>query len=121
MSYILIIGAKSDIARAVARKYAKSGHNLYLSARCSSELNSFAVDLAIRESIDIECMPKATPVITPRGKLSLQNPDDYYEIDTWGTNSEVYIFSPKSNPNYRCTVILLDYTVDGGMDCKPKK
>ena len=56
MSYILIIGAKSDIARAVARKYAKSGHNLYLAARCSSELNSFAVDLAIRESIDIECI-----------------------------------------------------------------
>ena len=33
MSYILIVGAKSDIAKAVARKYAENGYDLYLAAR----------------------------------------------------------------------------------------
>ena len=30
---ILILGAKSDIARALAHEYAKQGHHLYLAAR----------------------------------------------------------------------------------------
>ena len=30
MSYILIVGAKSDIAKATAREYAKNGYDLYL-------------------------------------------------------------------------------------------
>ena len=38
MSYVLIIGAKSDIAKATARKYAKQGFDLYLAARNVDEL-----------------------------------------------------------------------------------
>lgn len=48
MSYVLIIGAKSDIAKATAREYAKNGYNLYLAARNSSELEEFANDVTIR-------------------------------------------------------------------------
>jgi short-subunit dehydrogenase len=48
MSYILIIGAKSDIAKAVARKYAKEGYDLYLAARGVDELEEFAQDVTIR-------------------------------------------------------------------------
>ncbi len=48
MSYVLIIGAKSDIAKATAREYAKHGHDLYLAARNSSELEGFANDITIR-------------------------------------------------------------------------
>ena len=48
MSYILIIGAKSDIAKAVAREYAGHGYNLYLAARNSKELNAFANDIIVR-------------------------------------------------------------------------
>ncbi len=33
MSYMLIIGAKSDIAKAVAREYAQNGYDLQLCAR----------------------------------------------------------------------------------------
>ena len=33
MNYVLIIGAKSDIAKAVARKYAENGYHLYLASR----------------------------------------------------------------------------------------
>jgi len=48
MSYILIIGAKSDIAKAVARKYAENGFDLYLAARNISELDMFVSDLKVR-------------------------------------------------------------------------
>jgi len=48
MSYILIVGAKSDIAKATAREYAKQGYDLYLAARNISELESFAKDIAVR-------------------------------------------------------------------------
>ena len=48
MSYILIIGAKSDIAKATAREYAKHGYDLYLAARNSDELKEFADDITVR-------------------------------------------------------------------------
>ncbi len=48
MSYILIIGAKSDIAKAIAREYANHGYDLYLAARNVAELKDFASDLRIR-------------------------------------------------------------------------
>jgi hypothetical protein len=49
MSYVLIIGAKSDIAKATAREYAKHGYDLYLAARNASELDEFANDIAVRK------------------------------------------------------------------------
>ena len=48
MSYVLIIGAKSDIAKATARKYAKHGYDLYLAARNVEELGEFAQDVITR-------------------------------------------------------------------------
>ena len=48
MSYILIIGAKSDIAKATAREYAKHGYDLCLAARNSDELKEFADDVIVR-------------------------------------------------------------------------
>ena len=48
MSYILIIGAKSDVAKATARKYAKHGYDLCLAARDSDELKEFAVDVTVK-------------------------------------------------------------------------
>lgn len=48
MNYVLIIGAKSDIAKATAREYAKNGYDLYLAARNSCELEEFANDVTVR-------------------------------------------------------------------------
>ncbi len=56
MSYILIIGAKSDIAKAAARKYATEGYDLYLAARKSSELEEFSKDINIRTQKDVKCV-----------------------------------------------------------------
>ncbi|MDH3493965.1 MAG: SDR family oxidoreductase [Acidobacteriota bacterium] len=56
MNYILIVGAKSDIARALARKYANEGYDLYLAARDSGELEEFASDIRIRTQRDVKLL-----------------------------------------------------------------
>ncbi|MBE0499612.1 MAG: SDR family oxidoreductase [Campylobacterales bacterium] len=56
MSYVLIIGAKSDIAQAVAREYAKHGYSLYLAGREIQTLHSLATDIKIRTSVAVELL-----------------------------------------------------------------
>ena len=56
MGYVLIIAAKSDIAKALAKKYAENGYNLYLAAREANELKAFANDLNIRTKNHIKCV-----------------------------------------------------------------
>lgn len=56
MSYILIIGARSDIAKAVARKYAEHGYDIYLAARNADQLQPFAEDLKLRSQRDAQCV-----------------------------------------------------------------
>lgn len=48
MSTVLIIGAKSDIAKAVARQYAQHGYDLILAGRAIEELAEFSNDIKIR-------------------------------------------------------------------------
>ena len=50
---ILIIGGKSDIALAIAYKFASEGWNLQLIARNSSELEKVSKDIKIRYQINI--------------------------------------------------------------------
>jgi len=54
MSYILIIGAKSDIAKELAKKYASNGFSLYLAARNSDELDMLANDINIRSGAEVK-------------------------------------------------------------------
>lgn len=54
MSYVLIIGAKSDIAKEVARVYAKNGYNLFLAARGVSGLSGLANDIKVRSGADVK-------------------------------------------------------------------
>ena len=56
MSYVLIIGAKSDIAKACAREYAKNGYDLYLAARDVAELSEFAQDITTRTQKDVQLL-----------------------------------------------------------------
>lgn len=48
---VLIIGARSDIAMALARRYAEAGHDLQLAARNSAGLAADAADLGLRNGI----------------------------------------------------------------------
>lgn len=54
MSYILIIGAKSDIAKELAKVYANNGFNLYLAARESESIKSLAYDIKVRSDVDVQ-------------------------------------------------------------------
>jgi len=54
--YILILGATSGIARAVAKRFAAEGFNLYLAGRELDVLEREAEDLKIRYSIDAKAM-----------------------------------------------------------------
>ncbi len=50
----------------------------------------------------------------------LVDPDHAYEIDTWGSNSEIYEFTPKSNPNVSCVTFMLDSGAAMGLQCFDK-
>lgn len=50
---VLILGARSGIARAVARRFAAQGHPLQLAARDPATLEADAADLALRHGIDV--------------------------------------------------------------------
>jgi short-subunit dehydrogenase len=52
--YVLILGANSDIAIAIAREYAKNGYNLYLASRNVSNLEKIAKDIEIRNKIRVK-------------------------------------------------------------------
>jgi len=56
MSYILIIGAKSDMAKATAREYVKHGYDLYLAARDVNDLEAFANDITVRTQKSVKLL-----------------------------------------------------------------
>lgn len=56
MSFVLIIGAKSDIGRAVARAYAREGYDLYLASRNAGDNQDFAKDIQVRFDRQAECI-----------------------------------------------------------------
>ena len=48
MKNLLILGAKSDIAKAIALEYAGHGYHLILAGREIEELNTFAEELRLK-------------------------------------------------------------------------
>ena len=52
--------------------------------------------------------------------FKLIQPDHEYEIDTWGTNSEVYEFTPRSNKSMSCVMLMLDNGKAMGLQCFQK-
>ncbi len=47
-------------------------------------------------------------------------PDYEYELDTWGSNSEIYEFTPKANKKMTCIMYMLDNAKAMGLQCFPK-
>ncbi len=56
MSYVLIIGAKSDIAKEIALEYANAKYDLYLAGREIESLNKFEIDLKVRSGVNINLL-----------------------------------------------------------------
>ena len=55
MKPVLILGATSSIARAIASEFARDGTDLFLGGRDLSELQHMAADLEIRHGIQAHC------------------------------------------------------------------
>lgn len=55
MSSVLILGARSDIARACAQHYAKQGYAVQLAARDPASLEADATDLHLRHGVPVTC------------------------------------------------------------------
>ena len=53
MKNVLILGATSSIARAMASEFAREGANLFLGGRDLAELQHMAADLEIRYGISV--------------------------------------------------------------------
>ncbi|KPQ07168.1 MAG: putative short-chain dehydrogenase [Rhodobacteraceae bacterium HLUCCA12] len=53
---VLILGARSDIARACAHRFAQAGHPLVLAARDAATLEADAVDLRLRHGVTVDCV-----------------------------------------------------------------
>jgi len=58
--------------------------------------------------------------LTTASTNDLMQPDFNYEIDTWGTNSEIYEFTPKSNKKKTCVFAMLDNGKAMGLQCFDK-
>ncbi|MDM8527381.1 SDR family oxidoreductase [Anaerolineales bacterium HSG24] len=54
MGHILILGANSDIAQALAYRYAQEGYNITLAARQINRLDNLVSDITIRYQINVE-------------------------------------------------------------------
>lgn len=53
MEWLLILGAQSDIAKAIARKFAANGTNLYLAHVDKKGIKDFASDVEIRNGVKV--------------------------------------------------------------------
>lgn len=72
--------------------------------------------------VAIQTIPKSNdPSLSnpKKGNLSLQSPLFSYEIDTYGTNSEVYEFAPQSRLDWVCTMLMLDSGNSMDLACRP--
>lgn len=54
MKHLLILGAKSDIAKALAKEYARQGYHLILAGRQIEELSEFSNTLKSEYTIEVE-------------------------------------------------------------------
>lgn len=56
MKTVLILGATSDIAQAIARKFAQEQYHLQLAARHPDRLENLASDLRIRHGVEVQTL-----------------------------------------------------------------
>lgn len=70
----------------------------------------------------IGCQPAAAGLVSQiLNNAPLQKPDANYELDTYGANSEVYEFTPRTAPEKTCIVFMLDNLKSMSMQCFDKK
>ena len=63
------------------------------------------------------CQPQSSK----NGGGVLITPEREYEVDGWGSNPDVYEFTPIGYPHMACLIVVSGGDTTGGMECFPKK
>ncbi len=58
--------------------------------------------------------------IVDTNSYPLVQPTAEYEIDTWGSNSEIYEFTPKTDTTKTCVMAILDSGASMSLQCFTK-
>lgn len=51
----------------------------------------------------------------------LLNPVRVYEVDGWGSNPDIYEFTPVGHEHMTCLIVVSGGDTTGGMECFPKE
>lgn len=71
------------------------------------------------EGDDVLTTPTTNNLTTPTTN-NLMTPDYNYEIDTWGSNSQIYEFTPKSHKGKSCVILKIGVSQTRGLQCFDK-
>ena len=71
MSTILILGAMSDVAQAIAHEYAKNGYNIQLAARRKERLEPLQKDIELRHNVKV--------VVAEFDAVNFKSHSDFYK------------------------------------------
>lgn len=118
MSYVLIVGANSGIAQALAKELAEKGKNLLLAGRTLDELERQKADLEFRYGVSVNIQYfDADAIVENRGwleKVILQYPVIDGAIVAYGSlgnqkesEREPYRIIPNINVNFTSVAVLL--------------
>ncbi len=77
---VTILGATSDVAMALASKFAQKGYNLILAARSSNRLANFSADIVIRHKVNVDVI-----------EFDATNYDNHNEITKKIKNSTIVV------------------------------
>ena len=83
-------------------------------------MKKITIGIAILVLLSTSSMAFMNGLLSTPTTGELVKPTYEYELDTWGSNSEVYEFTPKSNTNYTCIMFMLDAEQAMGLQCFPK-
>ncbi len=51
----------------------------------------------------------------------LISPENVYEVDGWGSNPDIYEFTPDGHDHMTCLIVVSGGDKTGGIECFPKK
>ena len=85
-----------------------------------SDTSMFVVNVGEGKNRGVFLLPKGKQAKPDGTENKISNPtyktDLYYEIDTWGSNADVFEFTPRSNIDYICVVVGSNHSIQ----CKKK-
>ncbi len=58
-----------------------------------------------------------TACIPEQNSYPMEQPTRVYEVDAWGTNPDIYEFTPKGYPDKTCLILVSGGDQSAGLEC----